>query len=262
MKQFIKYLSITTAIITFSACTASKKIPYFKDVESGIIESTGIPEPRIYKNDQITILINTPTPEASASFNMMLTPKQFTGTSLSMTQNIPTYLVDANGYINFPILGKIYINGKTRNEVEQIIKDSIYPKYIKEEPIITIRFVNFNISVLGEVNHPGSFNVINDKITILEALAEAGDLTIYGQRENLLLIREDENGQKETVRLNLQDKNLLRSKYYYLKQNDVLYVQTNKTKARASAVSSVESLSVSITSTLISLTSLLVTIYK
>ncbi len=261
--KFFKNLSFTIAlIVTLSACTASKKVPYFKNAENESIESTGIPEPKIYKNDQITILINTPTPEASASFNMMITPSQFSGTSLNMTQNIPVYIVDSEGYINFPILGKIYVNGKTRKETEQIIKESIYPKYIKEEPIITIRYVNFNISVLGEVNKPGSFNITNEKVTILEALARAGDLTIYGKRENVLLIREDENGQKETVRLNLQDKNLLNSQYYYLKQNDVLYVQTNKTKSRASAVSSAESLTVSLTSTLISLTSLLVTIYK
>lgn len=263
MKHLIKTSSILIAIIiALSACTASKKIPYFKDAGNESIASTGIPEPKIYKNDQITILVNTPTPEASTSFNMMITPSQFSGQSLSMTQNIPIYIVNSEGYIDFPILGKIYVNGKTRKETEEIIKQSIYPKYIKEEPIVNIRFVNFNISVLGEVNKPGSFNITNEKVTILEALAKAGDMTIYGQRENILLIREDENGKKETVRLNLQDIDLLNSQYYYLKQNDVLYVQTNKTKSRSSAVSSVESLTVSITSTLISLTSLLVTIYK
>ena len=217
-------------------------------------------ESKIFPNDLLTIVVNTNTPEASFAFNLPLTPNQVIGNStLNTAISLQSYLVSNEGTIDFPVIGKIFVAGKTKTEVEELIKNKIYPQYITEVPIINIRFVNFSISVLGEVSRPGSFPIPNEKVNIFEALAMAGDMTIYGKRDNVLLLREN-NGVKETVRLNIQDKNITSSPYYYLQQNDILYIEPNKPKANSAAISSGETLSISITSTLISLTSLLVTV--
>ncbi|MDR1678304.1 MAG: polysaccharide biosynthesis/export family protein [Prevotellaceae bacterium] len=258
----VKYFFVF-GVIFLTACSAGKKIPYLKDAGNDTVSSAGIPEPRIYKGDQLTIVVNTTTPEAAASFNMMLTPQQFSGTNIQSAQSsLQTYFVDADGSVFFPVIGKIFVNGKTKREVEEEIKNKIYPAYLKEEPIVVIRYINFKISVLGEVTHPGTYTIASEKVSLFEALAMAGDMSLYGRRDNVLLIREDENGKKETVRIDLQDKNLLSSPYYYLKQNDVLYVQVNNARARSAGIGAAETMSVSVTSILISLTSLIVNILK
>ena len=149
----------------------------------------------------------------------------------------------------------------TKYALADLIKTKIYPRYIKEEPIISIRYANFSISVLGEVARPNTFLVNNEKISILEALATAGDLTIYGRRDNLLLVRQTPEG-RQSIRIDLRDKNLIYSPYFYLQQNDVIYVQPNETKTRTSKIGSAETLSISIVGTLISLTLLIVTLVK
>lgn len=261
-RNILRITVIITIVIAIASCRAHQSVPYLKDAKTEKFESSKSSEARICVNDQLTIIVNTTTQDAAAAFNLTTTPPQLSGTSVGYGQSIQTYLVNSDGSIDYPIIGKIQVAGKTKREVELLIKDKIYPTYLKEEPIVNIRFTNFKVSVLGEVNRPGSFNVTNEKITILEALAMAGDMTLYGKRDNVLLIRENDNGSKETVRLNLQDKNLLDSPYFYLKQNDVLYVQPNNPKANASAISTGETLLVSITSVLISLSSLVVTILR
>jgi polysaccharide export outer membrane protein len=149
----------------------------------------------------------------------------------------------------------------TKNELSDYIEKQIYPRYMKEEPIINIRFANFKVSVLGEVIKPGICTIDNEQVSILEAIALAGDLTIYGRRDNILLIREN-NGKRVTVRIDLRDKRLIESPYYYLQQNDILYVQPNNPKSRSSALGVAETLSISVVGTLISLTSLFVTLFK
>ena len=171
------------------------------------------------------------------------------------------YLVDNQGYIQFPILGKLKVLGKTKNEVTDLLFNAIHPEYIKDEPIVLVRFCNFKVSVLGEVNRPGSYLVDNERISIVEALSLAGDLTVYGRRDNVLLIRES-GGKRQTIRLDLRDESLINSPWYYLQQNDALYVEPNEPKSRSSKISSAETLSISIVGTLISLTSLLVNILK
>ena len=141
-------------------------------------------------------------------------------------------------------------------------QSKIYPAYLKDEPIITIRYANYKVSVLGEVNRPGIFAIDNERISILEAIAQAGDLTIYGQRENVLLIRENEKGERVSYRIDLRNPKLVTSDYYYLQQNDVLYIQPNNPKSRGSALGSAEALSISVVGTLISLTSLMINILK
>ena len=133
---------------------------------------------------------------------------------------------------------------------------------MKEEPIITVRFANYKVSVLGEVNRPGAYQIDNEKVTIIDALATAGDLTIYGRRDNILLLRESENGTKTTYRIDLRDKRLIYSEFYYLEQNDVIYVQPNNPRARGSALGAAEAITVSVVGTLISLTSLIINVIK
>ena len=176
---------------------------------------------------------------------------------------LQTYLVDNQGNIDFPIIGTVKLGGLTKSEAEQLIEKRISP-YVSgdEQPIVTVRMVGYQISVLGEVNRPGTFTVSREKITILEALAQAGDLTIHGIRNNVKLIREDASGTKNIVELNLNDANLINSPYYYLQQNDVVYVTPNKVKAQNSSIGSVTTLWFSATSILISLTSLLYNILR
>jgi polysaccharide export outer membrane protein len=146
--------------------------------------------------------------------------------------------------------------------VENMLKNAIYPKYITEEPIVTTRFINYKISILGEVNRPGLYTFLTDKVNLFEALAMAGDLTIYGKRDNVLLKRENADGVNEYIRLNLQDGNLVLSPYFYLQQNDVLYVEPNKARGNGSSIGTAESMSISVVSVLISVATLLITVFK
>jgi polysaccharide export outer membrane protein len=173
------------------------------------------------------------------------------------------YLVDTEGCINFPIIGRLQVAGLTKRQCERMIQDKIRPFLAESEnPIVTVRMSSYSISVLGEVARPGSYMVSREEINIFEALAQAGDLTIYGVRDRVKLIRKDASGKKEIHTLNLNDADIVNSPYYYLQQNDVVYVEPNKVKAQNSSVGSMTTLWFSATSILISLTSLLYNILK
>jgi polysaccharide export outer membrane protein len=211
--------------------------------------------------------VNTNTPEAAMPFNLPLIPSGASsqtynlggGANVSYGLSMQNYLVDADGYLNYPVIGRIKAAGMTKQELVSKIKSEIYPRYIKEEPIILLRYANFRVSVLGEVARAGTFTIDNEKISILEALALAGDMTIYGNRSQVLLIRELGAG-RETIRIDIRDKYLTSSPYFFLQQGDVLYVEPNGPKARSSAIGSAETMSISIVGTLISLTTLLVSL--
>ena len=258
--------------VLFTACDAYQKVTYLQDAGKPAILtdtiSSPVPDAKLKIGDLLTITVNSNTPEASIPFNLPLIPMQGMDSYNPAKNAISTfsgglqnYLVSTDGTIVFPIVGKLHVEGMTKNELSALIKTKIYPRYIKEEPIVSIRYVNFSVSVLGEVTRPNTYLVNNEKISIFEALATAGDLTIYGRRDNVLLIRQNASG-RETIRLDLRDKNLVYSPYFYLQQNDVIYVQPNDPKSRSSQLSTAETLSVSLVGTLISLTSLIVTIAK
>ena len=214
--------------------------------------------------DQLTITVSAEDDDAVIPFNMTV-PTPYTANQRSTYSQamLQTYLVDNKGNINFPIVGELHVGGLTKSEAEALVKEKIKP-YMSTNinPIVTVRMTGYQISVLGEVTRPGTFTVSREKITILEALAQAGDLTIYGVRDNVKLIREDASGKKTIVEMNLNDANIINSPYYYLQQNDVVYVTPNKVKAQNSSVGSMTSLWFSATSILISLTSLLYNILK
>ena len=171
------------------------------------------------------------------------------------------YLVDNRGNIDFPVLGTIHLGGLTKGEAEQLIREKLKSQF-REMPIVTVRMVNYKISVIGEVTRPGTFTISNEKVNLFEALAMAGDMTIYGIRNNVKLIREDNRGQREIITLNLNDQDILHSPYYYLQQNDILYVTPNKTKAKTSNISSSTTIWFSVVGSLVSLASLIIAITK
>ncbi len=254
-------------LLLFSACNVNKEIPYLIDAGKIAVLSdsdipVSIPDPVFQVGDLLVITVNANTPEAASPFNLPLVPLSGSNINASAgSGSLQSYLVDSNGDIIFPIIGKIHVAGMNKATLIQTLKSKIFPRYIKEEPIVIVRFANFNVTLLGEVGRPGSINIPNEKVSIFEAIASAGDLSIYGRRDNVLLIREGAGG-RETIRIDLRDKRLLNSPYYYLQQNDVLYIQPNSPKSRSSALGVAEALSVSLVGTFISLTSLLVTILK
>lgn len=265
----MKRLSLTTlsavTLLLLCSCASTKKIAYFQNSDEINYESSKfLYDARIMPKDVLTITVNTSDPEAAAPFNLAV-PTSFNQTSRSTYSQpvLQTYLVDNNGCIEYPVVGTVEVGGLTKSACEQLIHDKIKP-YLSanENPIVTVRMSSYSVSVLGEVTRPGSFQVSREKITILEALAQAGDLTIYGVRDRVKLIREDATGKKEIHTLDLTDANIVNSPYYYLQQNDVVYVEPNKVKAQNSTVGQVTTLTFSATSILISLASLLYNILK
>ena len=260
-----KLLMAAAMTLMLASCGSTKDVPYFQNAETvDLSNSSYLYDAKIMPKDQLSITVSTINDEAATPFNMTVPTPYTAGQRTSYSQAIlQTYLVDNQGMITFPIIGEIKVGGLTKSEAENLIKGKIQP-YINEneKPIVTVRMVGYQISVIGEVARPGTFTVSREKITVLEALAQAGDLTIYGQRKNVQLIREDAHGQKSIHILDLTDANLVNSPYYYMQQNDVINVTPNKVKAQNSSVGSMTTLWFSATSILISLTSLLYNILK
>ena len=264
-KILILFGILLLATTLLSSCGTTKQIAYLQNSDSiDFAQSRFLYDARIMPKDQITISVNTTTPEASVPFNLLLQNSYTQGRSVnSASSTLMPYLVDNDGFINFPIVGRLKVGGLTKAEAEQLVTEKIRPYMAESEnPVVTVTMASYSVSVLGEVNHPGTFQVSREKITILEALAQAGDLTIYGVRDRVKLIREDATGKKSIKTLNLCDANIINSPYYYLQQNDVVYVEPNKIKAQNSKVGQTTTLWFSATSILVSLTSLLYNILK
>ncbi|MGL5786762.1 MAG: polysaccharide biosynthesis/export family protein, partial [Bacteroidales bacterium] len=251
-----------------ASCTAHKQIGYLKDIETLTTEqmdaSAKPAEVRFMPGDMMTIVVNTTDPNASKVFNLIV-PRKNSGNDVTLVtgqEALQTYLVSKEGSIDFPVLGRIEVAGKTKAEVEELIKSKIYPEYITEEPIITIRLINFKVSVMGEVTNPGVLTFENEQANLLEALTMAGDLTIFGRRDNVLVIRQDAAGKKTIYRLNLQDKEILLSDAFQLQQNDVIYVEPNKSKGNTSRITSNETIWFSVLGSLMSIATLIITILR
>jgi polysaccharide export outer membrane protein len=265
MKKLYYFLFVLLLIVTISSCSSTKNVAYIQNSDVVSLEQSGyLYDARIMPKDQLTITVSTTDQEVAAPFNMTVpTPYTVNQRSTYSQAMLQSYLVDNDGYITFPIIGSIKVGGLTKSEAEQMIQEKIRPYVAEtENPIVTVRMSSYSISVLGEVAKPGSYQVSREKINILEALAQAGDLTIYGVRDKVKLIREDAQGKKEIHTLDLNDANIINSPYYYLQQNDIVYVEPNKVKAQNSSVGSMTTLWFSATSILISLASLLYNILK
>lgn len=268
MKKNVFYGTLfLTVILLLSSCGSSKDVAYIQNIEAlNTAQSSYLYDARIMPKDVLTITVNTLTPEASAPFNLVVSPtlnNAANGVTFGTNRALQSYLVSNDGTISFPVLGTLKVGGLTKIECEKLIRDGILPYMNENEnPIVTVRMSNYKISVLGEVARPGMFQVGNEKINIFEALAQAGDLTIYGVRDRVKLIRENAEGKKEIHVLNLKDANIINSPYYYLQQNDIVYVEPNNVKARNSNVGQTTTLALTATSILISLSSLLYNILK
>ena len=258
-------LLMAVCALVMASCTSYKNVPYLQNAEEIMAAQAKLPlyDAKIMPKDLLTVTVNTTDPEAAAPFNMTVQTAQNLATSrTSYSQPVlQQYLVNNEGSIDFPVLGTLKVGGLTKNEAEDMIREKLKP-YLKEVPIVTVRMSNYKISVLGEVARPGTFTVSNEKVNVLEALAMAGDLTIWGMRDNVKLVREDATRKREIIELDLTNAEIITSPYYYLQQNDILYISPNKTKAKNSDIGSSTSLWFSATSILVSVASLLYNILK
>lgn len=244
--RFRHVLCYSFLICTQFACLNTKKAIYFNGIDDTvIINKTAGVAPVIQKSDLLNITVTSLNPEASALFNMTnnvpmpsaslntaagLAPASMPGAT--QINQVLGYLVNEEGNIKFPVLGNVKAYGFTKKQLEDEIARELVDKKLLVDPIVTVRFLNFRVTVLGEVNRPTTINVANEKISVLEALGLAGDLTVYAKRDNILLIREDTD-RKVVRRMNLNDPALLASPYYYLKTNDVVYVEARKEKVQS-----------------------------
>lgn len=256
MKKIILSIIVVAMIMAMTGCGSSKEFTYVENIDSiSLAASRGLFDARIMPKDELTITVNTTNPEASAPFNLQSGDKGSTA--------FKGYLVDNSGFINFPVIGKVHVVGLTKTECEDLIKSKIQPYLARtENPVVSVRMSSYHITVLGEVGHPSVIPVSTEKISVLEAIAQAGDLGVYGKRNNILLIREDARGEKHAVRLNLNDANIINSPYYYLQQNDVLYVQPNSVKAKTSSIGSSTTIWFSFIGIVTSVASLLVNVLR
>jgi polysaccharide export outer membrane protein len=252
MKKAILFLF---AILFFS-CGSRKDIVYYQGIDGiGSQTSSNSYEIKIQPDDLLSIIVSAEDQEIAMPFNLQSVSVQSTGRGGSGTQTVQLYLVDADGCIEFPILGKLKVSGLGRSEVLQILQKKI-GVYIKD-PIINLRLMNFKVSVQGEVTAPGTYSVDSDRLTVIEALSKAGDLTIYGKRNNILIIREMD-GVKSFNRVDITKADFINSPFYYLAQNDVVYVEPNKRKIADAAVGPSTGLIFSVTSLLITVITLII----
>jgi polysaccharide export outer membrane protein len=221
------------------SCSPARNLIYFSDLKNTTEYTEEIKnraEPKIQPDDLLSINVSTLNPESNILFNNgVMQAIGGVSTANNATRANDGYLVDKNGSINFPVLGNIKLAGLTKTEAADKMVSEI--KNSVKNPIVNIRFMNFKITVIGEVNRPSTFNIPTERINMIEALGLAGDLTLYGKRENVLLIRE-KSGVRSAIRVNLASKDILNSPYFYLQQNDILYVEPVKAKALQSSSTS------------------------
>lgn len=234
--KVLKYLFIgITIVFLLASCASREKLAYMQNIDAQASASNLTYEPIIQPDDLLQIIVSAPDLELAIPFNLvsvgMISNPENPGGGGQQIQQL--YLVDKEGNIPFAGLGTVKVGGLTRTQLIEMIKEKL--KAYINEPQINFRLANFKVAVEGEVNRPGVFKVATERFTLLEALAQAGDLTVYGRRDNILVIRE-QNGVKTHARVDLRQADFFQSPYYYLAQNDVVYVEPNKTKINASAV--------------------------
>ena len=242
---FVYYLLLAvTCVMTLGSCGTSRQVVYFQDMKPGETEIK-LPEVKaitIRPEDKISIVVNSRDPQLTDLFNLPVMSRQLgqslrgSGTATGSSQGVSAYTVDAEGNIDFPVLGKLSVAGMKREEIAAYIKSELVKENLVKDPIVTVEFANLCISVLGEVNNPGRFSIDRDRLTILDALSLAGDLTIYGNRSKVMVLRLEGDMQR-VYGLNLTSgRHIYTSPAYYLQQNDVVYVEPNNVKARQSTV--------------------------
>ncbi len=249
----------TFLLLLITSCKSTKDVSYFQnipqDIAVEVLETTQNHILRFKVGDILAITVTAVDPNTVAIFNTpvvsYMTPNS---EELTYAQQLLTYTVDNNGYVNLPVLGQVKVEGLSRVELVDLLQKKI-SKYVND-PIVNVQLVNFRISVLGEVLNPGSFPVDNERVTVLDALAMAGDMTIYAKREDVCIIRDD-NGKKKIMQIDLYDTKMLSDTSYYMQQNDVIYVRPNTAKSRNAGYSQRDSFNISLFSTIVSTVSVL-----
>lgn len=234
----IRLIILSLAALLATACSAPK-IAYLEDINSGqTVQIANVKNIRILPDDKISVLVNSRDPLLSNLFNLPYVTRQLGAidNKSSYSQGLSGYTVDTEGNIDFPVLGKVHVAGLTRSEIAAKIKGELEGQNLVKDPVVTVEFLNLTVSVLGEVQRPGRFSIDKDRVTILDAISMAGDLTIQGKRENVLVQR-DTDGKTTLYRVDLtKGSELYASPVYYLQQNDVVYVEPNAMKARQATV--------------------------
>ncbi len=252
-----KYLLFFGLLILLFSCGSKQNIVYFQDVDlMGVSKSINTYNPIIRPDDMLTINVSALDQDAVRPFNLSAVTFVDGSGSLGRTAQ-QSYLVDSNGNIDFPVLGALKLAGLNRIQATTLIKDML-KEYIKN-PIVNIRNVNFKVTVLGEVANSGSFVIPNERITIIEALGLAGDMTIQAERKNVLVIRE-ENGKKTYTRVDMTSESVFNSSVYYLSQNDVIYVQPNNSRIKSSTIGPSTNTTLGVITTLLTVGALIISI--
>jgi len=235
LPYILKTLSYLCILYTITSCVNTKEAVYFSHIKDSEFDSKlQSLEPVLQPNDLLSISVSSPNPEATEVFNAPNITNTKTAAASGNMTDASGYLIDRNGYIQFPYLGSIKAAGLTKPALKDTLTNRLVERELLKDPIVNIRYLNYKVSVLGEVGNPSVITIPNEKVSLLEAVGLAGDLTIYAKRDNVMLIRE-EDGKKKVVRLDLTSDDLFTSPYYYLKSNDIIYVEPNK--ARIASVS-------------------------
>lgn len=244
-RKFLKsnYLLLFVLLLMLSSCDMSKRITYFQDIQdqrTTYINEQPTPEIRLRPEDKISIIVNTKVPELTALFNLPYTARVLgsqTEQLSSNSQGTSGYIIKADGTIDFPVLGMVQAAGKTRDELAAHIKSELIDRNLVNDPVVTVEFVNLKFSVMGEVRAPGSYPITRDHITLLDALSMAGDLTIDGKRDNIMVLRPNAAGKLTAYTVDMLSFNdVQHSPAYYIHQNDYIYVEPNKKRANQSTV--------------------------
>ena len=265
MKKYAFAILPLLVVLLFSSCMSTKNITYFQNKDQiDLSMSKYLYDAKIMPKDILQIQVFSMTPEACEPFNLLKSSIASSATTTTSNQNsVFNYLVSNDGYIVMPIVGPIKVGGLSKNEAEGLIKEKIQPYMSESEnAVVHVRMMNYKYAVLGGVKNPGLYTTQNEKVSILEAIAQAGDLTTFAYRDRIFLIRENSEGQKEYHQLNINDANIISSPYYYLQQNDVIYVEPRKTEARNAFISSNTSVWFSMASSLMSIATFIIALSK
>lgn len=230
MNKNLVFFSLSLLFV-LNACVPKKDVVYFQGLDGGATGGSSNYEPLIKTDDILFIHVSTLDPKAAEPFNIGQSEGGVAANAMQLQRT--TYLVNNAGFIQFPVLGDLKVTGLSRVQLIELLRTKI-TEYVKD-PVINLRIMNYKISVLGEVNNPGTFNLSSERITVPEALAMAGDMTLFGKRENVLILREDQ-GVKTSYRLDITNPAIVNSPYYYLTQNDVVYVEPNQRKINSTAI--------------------------
>ncbi len=263
MNHLCRLSGILLTVLLLSACSAQKRVWYLQDIQQASPEQIAQNgQIRIKPLDRLTIVVNSKDPELAVPFNSSTSLNSLSGTpSAGSTQSLQIRTVDENGFVVMPIIGAIECKGLTRGELARVIADKIIEGGYINDPSVNVQFSDMKISVIGEVTRPGTFEIDRDRITIFDALAMAGDMTVYGVRNEVIVTRETD-GVRTFEILDLTSKELFNSPAFYLQQNDVVYVKPNKYKAQSGEISQNRSFYLSLISTAVSVATLIVTLTK